>query len=52
MYAEDSLVGGHVIMLGPNNDDAARDALESTPSFMQIGGKISLIELYCCLRIF
>lgn len=40
-YAADSLVGGHVIKLGPGNDDAARDALAAFPGGMQVGGGIS-----------
>lgn len=40
MYRADGLSGGHVIMLGPGNEDAARDALEACPGFLQIGGGI------------
>ena len=31
MYRRDNLVGGHVIMLGPGNDEAAADALAGWP---------------------
>ena len=40
-YAEDGLVGGHVIKLGPNNDAAAREALIAYPRGLQIGGGIT-----------
>ncbi len=40
LYREDELTGGHVIMLGPGNDDAARAALEAYPGGLQIGGGI------------
>jgi phosphoribosylformimino-5-aminoimidazole carboxamide ribotide isomerase len=39
-YREDGLRGGHVIRLGPGNDDAARDALAAWPGGMQLGGGI------------
>lgn len=41
MYAEDNLPGGHVIMLGPNNEQAALEALAAYPNGMQVGGGIS-----------
>lgn len=41
MYAQDGLTGGHVIMLGDNNEDAARDALQAWPGGMQVGGGIN-----------
>ena len=40
-YGSDGLVGGHVIMLGPGNEDAARTALAAWPGGMQIGGGIN-----------
>lgn len=40
-FREDGLAGGHVIKLGPGNDDAAREALAAWPGGMQIGGGIS-----------
>ena len=40
-YAEDELTGGHVIKLGPGNDDAARSALQAFPNGMQLGGGIT-----------
>ena len=39
-YREDGLTGGHVIMLGGGNDDAARRALAAWPGGLQIGGGI------------
>ena len=40
MYQRDGLSGGHVIMLGPGNEDAAREALAAAPGFLQVGGGI------------
>lgn len=40
-YRKDGLTGGHVIMLGPGNDDAARKALQAWPGGLQIGGGIT-----------
>jgi phosphoribosylformimino-5-aminoimidazole carboxamide ribotide isomerase len=42
MYAADGLVGGHVVMLGPGNEDAGRAALCAYPGGLQIGGGITL----------
>ncbi len=39
-FREDHLTGGHVIMLGPGNDEAAREALGAWPGGMQVGGGI------------
>jgi phosphoribosylformimino-5-aminoimidazole carboxamide ribonucleotide (ProFAR) isomerase len=41
LYREHGLEGGHVIKLGPGNDDAARDALRAWPGALQIGGGIN-----------
>ena len=41
MYRRDGLRGGHVIMLGPGCEDAARLALAAYPEGLQIGGGIS-----------
>ncbi len=41
VYRRDQLTGGHVIMLGPGNESAARDALSAYPGGMQIGGGIT-----------
>lgn len=42
LYRRDQLRGGHVIMLGPGNDEAAREALAAYPGGLQIGGGISI----------
>ncbi|MDH3392456.1 MAG: phosphoribosylformimino-5-aminoimidazole carboxamide ribotide isomerase [Desulfobulbaceae bacterium] len=42
MYRRDELTGGHVIMLGPGNEEAARDALQAYPGGLQIGGGITV----------
>ena len=41
LYRTNELTGGHVIMLGPDNDDAGRAALAAWPGGLQIGGGIS-----------
>lgn len=41
MYHNDGLYGGHVIMLGPGNEEAAIRALSAYPGGMQIGGGIT-----------
>lgn len=42
LYRKDNLPGGHVIMLGPGNEDAAADALQTWPGGLHIGGGITL----------
>lgn len=39
-YKEDGLTGGHVIMLGKGNEDAALEALQAFPGGLHIGGGI------------
>ncbi len=41
LYRKDNLRGGHVIMLGPGNTEAARLALNTYPGGLQIGGGIN-----------
>ncbi|PFH52722.1 hypothetical protein AMATHDRAFT_73857 [Amanita thiersii Skay4041] len=41
LYRERDLQGGHVIKLGPGNDEAAREALREWPGGLQIGGGIT-----------
>lgn len=41
LYKNDNLIGGHVIKLGPGNDIAAKEALETWPGGLQIGGGIN-----------
>lgn len=42
LYRKDNLLGGHVIMLGPGNESAAREALGAFPGGLQVGGGIHL----------
>jgi len=41
MYRRDSLYGGHVIMLGAGNEDAAKEAFLAFPQGLQAGGGIT-----------
>lgn len=41
LYRRDGLAGGHVIMLGPGNEPAARAALAAFPGGLHIGGGIN-----------
>jgi len=41
LYRKDDLRGGHVIMLGPGNSEAARQALAAYPGGLQVGGGIN-----------
>ncbi len=41
-YARDGLTGGHVIKLGPGNDQAAAEALAAYPGGLQLGGGITM----------
>ncbi|MDR0306171.1 MAG: phosphoribosylformimino-5-aminoimidazole carboxamide ribotide isomerase [Chitinispirillales bacterium] len=40
MYKKEELIGGHVIMLGPGNEEAALSALTAFPGGLQVGGGI------------
>jgi len=40
-YQTDQLTGGHVIMLGPGNQQAAQSALQAWPGGLQVGGGIN-----------
>lgn len=42
LYRRDGLRGGHVIMLGPNNDRPAREALAAYPGGLHVGGGINV----------
>jgi phosphoribosylformimino-5-aminoimidazole carboxamide ribotide isomerase len=42
LFKKDGLRGGHVIMLGPGNEAAAREALAAFPGGLQVGGGIDL----------
>ena len=41
LYRRDGLAGGHVVMLGPGNEEAARSALKAYPDGLQVGGGIT-----------
>lgn len=41
LYKKHGVTGAHVIKLGPNNDNAALDALSAAPGFLQVGGGIN-----------
>jgi phosphoribosylformimino-5-aminoimidazole carboxamide ribotide isomerase len=42
LYRRDELKGGHVILLGPGNEAAAREALAAYPGGLQIGGGVNI----------
>lgn len=42
LYQKDQLTGGHVIMLGSGNTEAAKAALAAYPDQLQVGGGINL----------
>ncbi|MDP4088328.1 MAG: phosphoribosylformimino-5-aminoimidazole carboxamide ribotide isomerase [Bacillota bacterium] len=48
MFKRDGLLGGHVIMLGPGNEDSALKSLRAYPKGLQVGGGINAdnAELY------
>jgi phosphoribosylformimino-5-aminoimidazole carboxamide ribotide isomerase len=41
LYKQAGMLGGHVIMLGPGNEDAALEALQAYPGGLQVGGGIN-----------
>ncbi|KAK9897512.1 Phosphoribosylformimino-5-aminoimidazole carboxamide ribotide isomerase [Cystobasidium minutum MCA 4210] len=41
LYREHNLRGGHIIKLGPGNDEAATEALQAWPDGMHLGGGIT-----------
>jgi phosphoribosylformimino-5-aminoimidazole carboxamide ribotide isomerase len=41
LYRRDALTGGHVILLGPGNEAAARSALAAYPGGLQVGGGVT-----------
>lgn len=41
LYKDTACHGSHVIMLGPGNEEAAREALSTWPEGLQIGGGIN-----------
>ena len=50
LYRRDRLRGGHIIMLGPGNEDAARSALSTYLDGLQIGGGINLQNAWLWLE--
>ena len=40
-YRQDALTGGHVVMLGPGNTEAAKSALQAYPGGLQVGGGVT-----------
>jgi phosphoribosylformimino-5-aminoimidazole carboxamide ribotide isomerase len=42
LFKKDGLPGGHVIMLGPGNETAAREALAAFPGGFHVGGGINV----------
>ena len=44
LYKENGLEGAHVIMLGPGNEDAAKEALAEWIGGLQVGGGITDIN--------
>ena len=41
LYKDHALNGAHVIMLGPGNEEAAKEALSAWPGALQVGGGIT-----------
>jgi phosphoribosylformimino-5-aminoimidazole carboxamide ribotide isomerase len=41
LYKEHNLTGAHVILLGPGNDEAAKEALAAWPGGLQVGGGVT-----------
>lgn len=41
LYRDNAIEGAHVIMLGPGNDQSAREALRALPGHLQVGGGIN-----------
>ncbi|GAB7357392.1 hypothetical protein MBLNU459_g8330t1 [Dothideomycetes sp. NU459] len=41
LYKDNDLLGAHVIMLGPGNEDAAKEACQTWPDKLQVGGGIN-----------
>jgi phosphoribosylformimino-5-aminoimidazole carboxamide ribotide isomerase len=41
LYRQYDLSGGHVVMLGPGNEDAAKEALSAWPGVLHVAGGIT-----------
>lgn len=50
LYRKHNLKGGHVIMLGPGNEEAAREALQAWPGALQIGGGINHLNAMAWIK--
>lgn len=50
LYKTDKLSGGHVIMLGPGNENAARSCLDAYPNALQLGGGVNPANAESYLR--
>ncbi len=50
MYKKDNLYGGHVIMLGPDNKDAAFESLGAFKGGLQVGGGVIPDNALCYLN--
>jgi phosphoribosylformimino-5-aminoimidazole carboxamide ribotide isomerase len=44
LYRRDGLAGGHVVMLGPGNEDEACAAIAAYPGGLQVGGGINALN--------
>lgn len=44
LYRDDGLYGGHVIMLGPGNEEEAFNAVRAFPGGLQVGGGINPVN--------
>lgn len=50
LFKRHNMTGGHIIMLGPGNEDAALEAIEAWPGGMQLGGGINGENAACWLE--
>ena len=50
LYKKDNLKGGHIIKLGPNNEESAITALKAWPNGLQIGGGINTQNASLCIN--
>src|SRR5690242_11702163 len=41
LYRDTNCTGAHVILLGPGNEDAAKEALATWPGSLQVGGGVT-----------
>ncbi len=50
LFRRDGLAGGHVIMLGPGNEEAAMEALAAWPGAFHVGGGITIENAHSWLE--